>query len=168
MSESAAINTALELVWLRRMVEECSHGAERKEDGNSQLVTKPDIDDRFRFTRGERLRGFGEFKRLLRTNRTVSHNALRCYYDVRHQIPPYICQVGFTIQRGGRGSVSRNALRRKMREAYRQNKSVINAMCKELSVNIRMVFFLEINSAHDDIASMVQAVIMQVLAELKK
>lgn len=149
------------------MEEECSHGVERKEDGSSQLVTKPDIDDRFRFTRDERLRGFGEFKRLLRTIRTVSHDALRCYYDVQHQIPPYICQVGFTIRRGGRGSVSRNGLKRKMREAYRQNKSVINAMCKELSINIRMIFYLESNSVHDDIASMMQVVIKQLLVELK-
>ncbi|MDT8322726.1 MAG: ribonuclease P protein component [Bacteroidota bacterium] len=111
--------------------------------GNSLSVTNRSIDNtpRHRLSKSEILRGYRAFGRVLSRGRYVQSGNVRCYFDIKREIPPYQCTVGFAVRKA-RSSVQRNRVRRLLRESFRQRQSDLRFLCQQQKITLRCVFLL--------------------------
>jgi ribonuclease P protein component len=76
----------------------------------------------FDFPREERLKGKENFKKLFKNGKRIKIEGLTLIFilnNLKH------CRMGISL-RGVKGSVIRNRIKRKLRELYRLNKSLIS------------------------------------------
>jgi ribonuclease P protein component len=130
--------------WPRRMAGRFSRAAAPRAAGNSLSVTSPSTDKpvRNRISKNEILRGFRAFGHVLSRGTYVKHRGIRLYCDIKREIPPYRCTVGFAVRKA-ESAVQRNRLRRLLRESYRQRKHGLLQRCIEQRLQLRCVFLVD-------------------------
>ena len=94
-----------------------------------------------RLTKAEILRGYQSFSSVITRGTYVSSRYLSCYFDFTDAIPPGACQVGFAVRRAGM-AVTRNWWKRRLREGYRLQKSILTEALVSGNLSMRMVLLV--------------------------
>lgn len=130
--------------WPRRTAGRCSHGVVQKGAGSSPSVTSPSTDKpvRNRLSKKEILRGYRPFGHVFSRGTYVQHKSIRLYYDIKREIPPYRCMVGFAVRKP-KNAVQRNFLRRLLRESFRQRKHALVDYCQENHILLSCVVLID-------------------------
>ena len=130
--------------WPRKTAGRFSRVAAPRAAGNSRSVTSPSTDNpvRNRVSKNEILRGYRAFGHVLSRGTYVKHRGIRLYCDIKREIPPYQCTVGFAVRKA-ENAVHRNRIRRLLRESYRQRKHGLIQQCLEQRMQLRCVFLFD-------------------------
>lgn len=72
----------------------------------------------------------------------VRHEKIRFYYDIKREIPPYQCMVGFAVRKAG-NAVQRNRLRRLLRESFRRRAHELREYCLVYQLQIHIVLLID-------------------------
>ena len=153
--------------WRRKTAVNLSPEGVQRVAGDLRSVTSPSTGKPQSHTlpKSEILRGYRIFGRIMSRGTYVQSDAIRCYYDVQREIPPYQCMVGFAVKKPG-SAVRRNRLRRLLRESYRQRKTELAELSSEHRFQLRCVFMIDAQKAPQPTFSSVDAAISRILEDL--
>lgn len=131
-------------VWQQRVAAACSHAAGRKGAGDSLSVTSRNTDKPVhnRLSKSEILRGYRAFGRVLSRRAYVKYERIRFYYDIKREIPPYQCMVGFAVRKA-ENAVQRNRLRRLLRESFRCRAHELREYCLVHQLQMHIVLLID-------------------------
>ncbi|MDD2550100.1 MAG: ribonuclease P protein component [Bacteroidales bacterium] len=102
-----------------------------------QAVKKP-----YGFPKSERLCSKKSIEQVFASGQSIFTYPIKALFYVSKPSPSTACcQALFVVpKRKFKRAVSRNAIRRKMREAYRLNKQILTQWCLESNVEVKIVF----------------------------
>lgn len=120
--------------------------------------------------KGEVLRGYRAFSRVIGEGQSLLRGTLRCFFIIEPGFDSRV-RVGFSVSRSIRHAVERNRVRRWMREAYRKHKGLLADIPQSNIGSLSIVFMASAGdrSVHrgDTYATTEQAIVI-FLKELQR
>jgi ribonuclease P protein component len=119
----------------------------------------------FTFSKKERLRSKLLFDRLFETGKSVYETPLKAIWMLTEEVIDTPCQVAVGIPKKKiRKAALRNSLKRKIRESYRLNKSLLLPFLK--SSNIQLVCIILYNSSEMNSWEVINEAVNKILNKL--
>ncbi len=120
----------------------------------------------YRFPRERILKGYRSFQHVISSGSVVASQPLRCFFIVEKKKGG--CRAGFTTRRT-RTKVQRNKIRRRLREAFRQEYYPLDKACRKKNVMIScVIMFVDTNSRKQQKYTCIKKAIQQIILELTR
>ncbi|NOY05292.1 MAG: hypothetical protein GXO82_01450 [Chlorobi bacterium] len=140
----------------------------QKEERDSPSATSRDSKTQrgYRFPGKRILKGYRSFQDVIVSGSVVASKPLRCFFIIEKESAG--CRVGFTTRKT-RTKVERNKIRRRLREAFRQECHPLDEACRKKNVRLScVIMFVDTKSRKQQKYTCIKRAIQQIILELTR